>query len=158
MKSEGTGSGTGFTINVPLPVYASDASYKLVFDEIVEPVAREFQPQIIIRNGGSDPYFEDGLTRLGLTVAGFRMIGERVNKMSQLCQGKLIDLIASGYNPQVLPQCWLALISGIAGFDVPITEPLPVPARLKSDSALPDTKHVVEQVKSALKPYWRCFA
>ncbi len=78
--------------------------------------------------------------------------------MAELCQGKLIDLIASGYNPQVLPQCWLALISGVAGFDVQVEEPLPVPARLKSDFALEETRRVVEQVKSALKPHWRCFS
>ncbi len=153
----GAGAGAGFTINVPLPVYAGNASYALVFDEIVEPVAREFQPQVIIRNGGSDPYVEDGLTRLGLTVAGFRMIGERVRKLAGLCEGKLIDLIASGYNPRVLPQCWLALLSGVAGFDVDIQEPLLVPARLKSEFTLEETKRVVAQVKRAHKPYWRCF-
>lgn len=38
----------------------------------------DFGPQIIIRNGGSDPHFSDGLTNLGMTVKGFRMIGEKV--------------------------------------------------------------------------------
>lgn len=153
----GEGPGKGYTINIPLPMYAGNQSYTLVFDEIVEPVVTEFQPQVIIRNGGSDPYFEDGLTRLGLTAAGFRMIGERVRRMSEACGGREIDLIASGYNPQVLPPVWFALLSGLAGFDIPVSEPLPVPDRLKSDRVLEETRLVLQQVKGALKPYWKCF-
>jgi len=76
----GSGEGRGFTINVPLPVDAGYDSYQLVFEEIIEPLTEEFKPQIIIRNGGSDPHFDDGLTQLGLPVRGFRMIGERVRK------------------------------------------------------------------------------
>ena len=37
-----------------------------VFEQIVEPLAKEFQPEIIIRNGGSDPHFNDGLDQLGI--------------------------------------------------------------------------------------------
>ncbi|GAH23093.1 unnamed protein product, partial [marine sediment metagenome] len=33
---------------------------------------------MIIRYGGSDPYFDDGLTSLGLTFDGFKMIGKKV--------------------------------------------------------------------------------
>ena len=92
----GSGDGEGFTINVPLPVYAGYESYKRVFEEIVQPVAEEFKPQIIIRNGGSDPHINVGLTSLGLQVKGFRMIGEKVREMARLCDDKEIDLIGSG--------------------------------------------------------------
>jgi len=153
----GIGDGRGFTVNVPMPVYAGNDSYRLVFDEIVEPLAEEFQPQIIIRNGGSDPHFNDGLTRLGLTVASFEMIGRRVRKMTGICQGRLIDLIASGYNREVLPYAWLALIAGLADFKVSIQEPEPVPTLLQNDPSFQETTEVVAEVKSYLKDYWRCF-
>jgi len=153
----GVGEGKGFTVNVPMPVYAGNDSYQLVFEEIVEPLAEEFQPQIIIRNGGSDPHFNDGLTRLGLTVAGFSMIGQRVRKMTGICHGRLIDLIASGYNREVLPYAWLALIAGLADFEVSIKEPEPVPALLQNDPSFKETTEVVAEVKSYLKDYWRCF-
>ncbi|TET67582.1 MAG: hypothetical protein E3J40_02970, partial [Dehalococcoidia bacterium] len=94
----GSGEGKGFTVNIPLPPYAGYDSYQLVFESIVQPIAEEFKPQIIIRNGGSDPHFNDGLTSLGLPVRGFRMIGERVREMAKICDDKVIDLIASGYN------------------------------------------------------------
>ena len=152
----GQGKGEGFTINVPMPVGAGYDSYQLVFESIVEPVTQEFKPQIIVRNGGSDPHFDDVLTGLGLSVKGFRMVGDIVRVMAEVCDGKVIDLIASGYNRKVLPYAWLALISGLAGIAVKIEEPEPVPQRYRTDLAFAETKQVVTEVKSHLKDYWRC--
>lgn len=52
----GKGDGKGYTVNVPMPERAGDNAYEHVFNEIVFPVALEFDPSIIIRNGGGDPY------------------------------------------------------------------------------------------------------
>jgi acetoin utilization protein AcuC len=141
-----------------MPVYAGYDSYKLAFESIVEPVTAEFKPQIIIRNGGSDPHFADGLTELGLPLRGFRMIGDKVREMAEVCDGKVIDLIASGYNPRVLPNVWLALITGLCDIKLDIEEPVPVPPRLQNDPALKQTKVVIEEVKKSLKGYWRCLS
>jgi acetoin utilization protein AcuC len=153
----GSGRGTGFTINIPMPIYAGDESYKLAFESIIEPVTQEFKPQIIIRNGGSDPHFSDGLTRLALTVSGFRMIGERVRKMAEVCDGKVIDLIASGYNPRVLLYAWLALITGLGGIEMEIEDPETMPAELRNGPFLAETERVLAEVRKNLKNYWACF-
>ncbi|MFC1981833.1 histone deacetylase family protein [Chloroflexota bacterium] len=152
----GSGAGTGFTANVPMPVGAGYDSYELVFDSIVQPIAQEYKPQIIIRNGGSDPHFNDGLTNLGLPVNGFRMIGEKVRELAKICDGKAIDLIASGYNREVLPYAWLALISGWAGFEVEVQEPGSVSPQMRPDPAFTRTERVVEEVRNQLKGYWAC--
>jgi acetoin utilization protein AcuC len=158
IRQKGSGKGTGFTVNIPMPVYAGYESYKLAFESIVEPVTREFKPQIIIRNGGSDPHFADGLTNLGLSVSGFRMIGEKVRELAGICDGKVIDLIASGYNEEVLPYGWLALLSGLGDIDIDINEPVPVPPRFVSDSSITATETVIEEIRNALKNYWQCFS
>jgi len=84
------------------------------------------------------------------------MVGDIVRVMAEVCDGKVIDLIASGYNRKVLPYAWLALISGLAGIAVKIEEPEPVPQRYRTDLAFAETKQVVTEVKSHLKDYWRC--
>ena len=152
----GSGAGKGFTINVPLPLYAGQEAYKLVFEEIVQPVAEEFQPQVIIRNGGSDPYVGDGLTNLGLQVRGFTMIGEKVREMAQICDGKAIDLILSGYNKEALPYTWLALICGLAGIDITLDEPQSIPSWLGVDRFLVDIQTVIQDVKNHHKDHWQC--
>ncbi|MFC2002329.1 histone deacetylase family protein [Chloroflexota bacterium] len=152
----GSGSGKGFTINIPMPVYAGYDSYQLAFKSIVRPVVQEYSPQIIIRNGGSDPHFADGLNNLGLSVKGFKMIGEKVREMVKVCDDKAIDFIGSGYNEKVLPYGWLALISGLAGFALEVEEPEPIPQRFKTDSSLAQMEKVIEEVKQHLKDYWSC--
>lgn len=158
IRDIGTGKGKGFTINVPLPMYAGYDSYQLIFNELIQPVAEEFSPQIVIRNGGSDPHFDDGLTQLGLPVKGFKMIGDKVKEISKICGGKVIDLIASGYNKRVLPYAWLALISGLADIKITVEELGLIPPRFEKDSSFDATKVVLKEIKRNLRDYWRCLS
>ncbi len=153
----GAGAGKGFTVNFPFPEQSGDRSFRLVFESIIEPLAREFKPQVIVRNGGSDPHFSDGLTNLGLTLKGFRMIGEKIRNMAEICNGKVVDLIASGYNRQILPYAWLTQISGLAGFDCDFPEPEPPPQPSEPDAIYLKTEKVVAQVRANLRDYWACF-
>jgi acetoin utilization protein AcuC len=152
----GSGRGRGFNINIPMPPYSGYDEYKMVFEEIVEPVISEYRPQIIVRNGGSDPHFADSLTSLGLPLRGFRMIGEKVREMAEICGGRVIDLTASGYNLNVLPYGWLALIAGLFGKEVDLEEPEPPPESLLRHSSVIDIERVIGEVRNNLREYWDC--
>ncbi len=152
----GQGPGKGFTVNVPLPPGASDAAYEYALDHIFAPLATEFEPQIIIRNGGSDPHYADELTDLGVTLEGFVTIGRKLKEVAErVCGGRRVDLLGSGYNQAVLPAGWLALVAGAAGIDVALKEPYVL--AVQRDAGLAETKSVVEEVKMNLRGYWRCF-
>ncbi len=84
------------------------------------------------------------------------MIGEKVREIARVCGGKAIDLVASGYNEEVLLYGWLALISGLGGIKINIAEPAPIPQRFSTESSLAETEKVVEEVKRQLKDYWAC--
>ncbi|MGD8546000.1 MAG: hypothetical protein PVH12_07480 [Candidatus Bathyarchaeota archaeon] len=148
----GVGEGEGFTVNIPLPAYASDNAYKLIFDEIVYPLAKEFDPQFIIRNGGSDPHPSDEITQLGLTLKGFKQIGNAVRQIAEVCDGKEADLICSGYKPQVLTRAWLALILALADIEMELEEPLPI--RIRKEQAFREVQKLIEELKRNLQPYW----
>lgn len=153
----GADDGKGYTVNVPMPVYSGNESYQKVFDDIVLPITREFQPQIIIRNGGSDPHFNDGLTYLGMTIEGFRMMGSKVREMTEVCGGKQIDLIASGYNKAILPYAWLSLLCGVSDFPITVEEPDIIPTHFQQDLVIQNTIQVIDEVKHYHRPYWKCF-
>ncbi len=155
----GSGEGEGYTVCVPLPPGSGYNVYTLVMDEIVVPLAREFKPQIIFRNGGSDPHFADTLTNLGLSMKGFNMLGRYVREMcEELCGGKELDFIGSGYNPIVLPNAWTSIILGLAGIDRVLPEPINPPSWLDDPGLVEYTKSkVVGELKSILKDYWDCF-
>jgi acetoin utilization protein AcuC len=151
----GKGKGGGFIVNIPLPPGASDFAYQYCFEKIIFPLAEEFKPEIIIRNGGSDPHFQDQLTNLRLTLEGFKMIGENVRKLAEICDGKEIDLIASGYNLKILPFAWTAILTGL--LNLPIDEKIfKEKISPQKDSGLKETKEITEKLKEILKKYWKC--
>ena len=84
------------------------------------------------------------------------MIGEKVRELANVCDGKVIDLVASGYNEEVLPYGWLALISGLGGVELRIEEPEPIPQRFTTDPSFAETERVITEVKRQLKDYWAC--
>ena len=150
----GQGRGCGYTVNLPLFPGTGNQSYQYIFQQVVFPLAREFKPEIIIRYGGSDPHYLDSLTNLALSLDGFRMIGQMVNQLArELTQGRSIDLLLSGYNLEILPSAWSAIIAGLMDIDLKFTEKKPPPP---PDSRLKETKDMVRKLKTILKKYWRC--
>lgn len=150
----GEKEGKGYTVNLPLPLQADDQCYKLVLEEIVKPVVNEFHPQVIIRNGGSDPHYADQLTALGMTLKGFYLIGQTVREMAVLSGARVIDMIGSGYNEKVLPHAWLALLAGLADLPVELTEPVPLPRNISKEEQLKDTWQMVKEGKRLLRDFW----
>ena len=147
----GEKEGKGFTVNLPLETGTSDRAYELIFDELILPLTKEYRPQMILRYGGSDPYFSDELTSLGLTLDGFKMIGKKVKEMSKLCNNEVVDLICSGYNPDILPKVWLTLIASESGVEIEFEELVP---DIKNQG-FSQTKNLIKKLKENLKPYWK---
>lgn len=157
----GTDHGRGFTVNVPMPMFSGKPEYEHVFEEIVSPLALEFQPEVIIRNGGSDPHYADELTQLGLSLDGLNMIGNSVRKLVDATSKKLIDMIVSGYGP-LTPYGWLAIIAGVTGIDIKYKAHAHEPERkinrgLNEEVILSRTQKMVKELKHELKEYWSCF-
>ena len=152
----GDDQGEGFTVNLPVLPGTGNQAYQYIFHEVVFPLAQEFEPEILIRYGGSDPHYLDELTNLGLTLEGFRMIGRQVNEIAKdLTQGKSIDLLLSGYNIAVLPFAWSALISGLLDLDIDLTG-LREESPPQEDSGLIEAEDMVRQLKRQFKKYWKC--
>jgi acetoin utilization deacetylase AcuC-like enzyme len=80
------------------------------------------------------------------------MIGEKVKNLSKICNGKEIDLIASGYNLKVLNYCWTALLSGLLGMKIDISEPIHPP---KTKEPLNEVTELIKKIKKEFKKYWK---
>ncbi|UCC66401.1 MAG: hypothetical protein JSW32_00135 [Deltaproteobacteria bacterium] len=152
----GEGEGKGFSVNIPLPSRTAIGPYLYALEEIFVPLAHEFRPDLILRNGGSDPHFDDQLIFLGITVDGFKRIGKKVREVAEaVCGGRIVDMVGSGYNPTVLPYAWLALVSGVSGVEVDLKEPVPPPSWLDEELGMEAVKKVIEEVKGHLSSYWK---
>ena len=86
------------------------------------------------------------------------MIGDRVRILTQEIGSTEIDIIGSGYNIQVLPAAWLALVSGLLNLGLEVEEPLPVPPAFLQDTVADETERVLQRLQGILKDYWKCFS
>jgi acetoin utilization protein AcuC len=153
----GRGEGEGFNVNVPLPPGTGNTTYFFALREIFVPLAREFKPDIILANGGSDPHFADILGSLALTVNGFFDLSKLVASMAkELCEGRLALLVGSGYNPAVLPACWYALAAGVAGVET-IEVPEPSTPSVEPPWCRERVEATVKESRRVLGKYWKCF-
>ncbi|HEV8052374.1 MAG TPA: histone deacetylase, partial [Parachlamydiaceae bacterium] len=91
IKEIGSGKGLGFTVNLPLPPSCGDNDYLYAFDQIVEPLAVRFRPELILVSAGFDAHESDPLGGMKLTTKGFGLLAARVKRLAEVfCEGKMI--------------------------------------------------------------------
>jgi acetoin utilization deacetylase AcuC-like enzyme len=140
-----------------LPPGTGDGTYLYALRETFVPLAEEFKPQIIITNGGSDPHFADTLGNLSLTVKGFFELSQVIrDTANRICGGKVVLIPGSGYNPEILPLCWYALVAGAAGFtSINVEEPYAPP--LEPANCRREVERTLDELQRLLRKKWACF-
>lgn len=114
MKAPGT------TINIPLPAFTGDSGFNRVFDQIIEPVARRFEPQILLISAGYDAHWQDPLAQLQLTTSGYSQLSNRLVALAdEICDGRIVSILEGGYNPVSLFEGILTGVAAMTGRDYP---------------------------------------
>jgi len=132
----GYGPGAGFSANVPLPPYATDACFALAFDDMIAPLARGFGPDLIVAQLGVDAHYSDPQTDLGLTLPGYHALVRGIVALAdELCAGRLAAVGGGGYHiAQVVPLAWTWVMAEFGG--VPLDDEVPDAWRAKVRSRL----------------------
>jgi acetoin utilization protein AcuC len=153
IEQVGDADGEGFTVNIPLPPGAGDVCMKLFLRDILRPLIIQFEPQIIIRNGGTDPHFMDGLGSLNLTFEGLWNIGKAVSTLSEEVGCGIVNLSCSGYNPNTVASGWFALLKGVMQDHNIIEDPTRPP--IESEASIRETERIIQEAKKQLRSYWK---
>ncbi|CAN5588352.1 hypothetical protein BH24CHL1_BH24CHL1_03730 [soil metagenome] len=125
VDQSGSGGGTGYTVNLPLPPGSGDATYLAAFDRIILPIANEFQPELVLISAGQDASAMDVLGRMAVTTEGYRMMTQRMIDLAEThASGRLVALQEGGYSEIYAPYCTLAIVETMAGTRTSIAEPL----------------------------------
>ncbi len=99
MRETGAGAGAGTTINIPLQYGHGDASYRQIYEAILWPAARRFQPELILVSAGFDAHFIDPLAMMQLSHKGYAHLTRELLRMAEeLCGGKIIFVMEGGYD------------------------------------------------------------
>src|SRR2546422_4580797 len=95
--------GRGFTVNLPLEVGAVDEDYQVAFSQVVVPVLRQFEPDLLIVSAGFDAHEHDPLGGMRLSSAAFgAMTADLRGVAEECCRGRLVAVTEGGYDLHAL--------------------------------------------------------
>lgn len=115
----GSGKGRGYNVNLAMYPGAGDVSYHLAFEEVIEPLADSFVPDIVLVSAGFDAHFDDPLTDLGLTTTGLTMINAKMKNIAEKhSKGRIITFLEGGYNLTAMGRGSLNLVEVMSGSNI----------------------------------------
>ena len=102
-RETGRGAGEGYTVNVPLAGGVGDAGFAEIYAEVLWPMARRYQPQLILVSAGYDAHWADPLAGMLLSLQGYAQMVRDLKEMAEeFCQGRIVFTLEGGYQLDVL--------------------------------------------------------
>lgn len=148
----GTGTGVGFTVNLPLDAGAVNEDYQVVFDEVVVPVVRQFRPELLLVSAGFDAHERDPLAGMRLTTEAFAAMTMALGRVAdECCDGRMALVTEGGYDLQALEASLEGVVDSLASKS-------PGPGRPQWPSPVLASNRgrtAVEAAKQVLAPFWQ---
>ncbi|HYA85685.1 MAG TPA: acetoin utilization protein AcuC [Nitrospirota bacterium] len=98
----GSGAGTGYSVNIPLPPETDDELFVHAFREVVPALMDIFRPDIIVSQLGVDTFRSDPLAHLNVTTNGFCHVVAMIKAMAP----KWVALGGGGYDIANVARAW----------------------------------------------------
>lgn len=153
VKDVGEKKGEGYNVNVVLPAGTGNAGYLEVFKEIIEPIADQFQPELIMLSAGQDASRFDPLGRMLITAEGYYQMTERLKNIAEKhCGGKLVACHEGGYSTAYVPFCTLRIIESLRGKRSSVQDPYD--RAFDEGPFYQNQQAAIDQVKDTHATYW----
>lgn len=111
----GKGAGQGFSVNIPLPEGTFHEAYLHAFREVVPPLVKSYEPEIIISQFGVDGHYLDPLVGLALTTETYAEVSRILHDLAhRYAKGRLLVVGGGGYNPRTVAKCWAIMFATIS--------------------------------------------
>lgn len=137
----GSGIGKGYTINAPLSHGNGEDAISRLLDAIFIPIARQYDPDIILISSGFDSHHADILGGLKLTANYFGNIIARFQEI----QTKIVCTLEGGYNLNWIGKCLLSQIGQMVSNPIDIRD---------YAQGMGQVEPVISSLKNQLGDYW----
>jgi acetoin utilization deacetylase AcuC-like enzyme len=128
IQETGSGEGSGSVVNIPLPARAGDQAFEAITEQVIEPIANRFTPDILLISAGFDAHWNDPLANLQLSTSGYYQLGTALLRMAEnLCEGKIVYFLEGGYDPDDLWDNVLAILYSLTKETLPADRLGPAP-------------------------------
>ncbi|KZC13630.1 Histone deacetylase 6, partial [Dufourea novaeangliae] len=140
----GSGAGEGFNVNIPWNKKGmGDAEYIAAFQQVVMPIAYQYNPELILVSAGFDACIGDPL---GGCLVSPEMYGHLTSWLSSLANGRLILSLEGGYNINSISHAMAICTKTLLGDPLPMLESGLIPCT----SAI----HSINNALKTQKQYW----
>jgi acetoin utilization deacetylase AcuC-like enzyme len=145
----GRGDGRGYTVNLPLPSGCGDAEYLRVYREIVAPIARAYDPELVLVSAGFDAFAGDPLAGMRVSAEGFgALAGLCAAAAGGAARGRVVAALEGGYDLGGLATGGAAVTRVLTGEAPPET----------TGDAHPAIERLLPVYREELAPYWPVLA
>jgi acetoin utilization deacetylase AcuC-like enzyme len=120
-EEQGTGSGEGYTLNVPLPAGTPPDEYLRHFERAVAEALTRLRPDFVLVSAGFDVMAGDPLGGMLLEPEHLHaMMRHLIDDVASMCDGRILALLEGGYDPKRLGDGTVAVIRALAGLPLPL--------------------------------------
>ena len=103
-------------MNLPLPGGTGDGEYARVYREIVAPIGRAFDPELVLVSCGFDAHRGDPLAPMALTSAGYaQLMAVCLGVAGGSAKGKVVVALEGGYLLDGIASAGAAVVSVLLG-------------------------------------------
>jgi acetoin utilization deacetylase AcuC-like enzyme len=121
LREMGVGEGRGFTVNLPLPAGMGDGDYARVYRDVVEPIGRAFDPELLLVSAGFDAFGGDPLAPMALTARGYSGLAAAcLATATGAARGRAVFVLEGGYDLRGLAASGAMVTRALLG-DPPVT-------------------------------------
>lgn len=121
----GKEEGLGYNLNIPLPAGAGHNAYMYVFDTIIIPEIKKYNPDLIVIASGFDANILDPLARMSLYSESYYLMMDKVLKVAEeVCDGKVVAIHEGGYSESYVPFCGIAVLEALLGEKSNVEDPI----------------------------------
>jgi acetoin utilization deacetylase AcuC-like enzyme len=127
----GSGRGHGYTVNLPVPPGSGDAEFVSLVRDVVIPLGRLYEPQLILISAGFDAHADDPLADCRVSEAGFAAMAGLIRDLAATVSAPTGGVLEGGYDVRALAGSVAVTMDVLAGGDAgppasQTTEPVPL--------------------------------
>jgi acetoin utilization deacetylase AcuC-like enzyme len=131
----GSGAGRGHTVNIPVAAGTGDGAYASLLEHVVVPLARAYEPRLILVSAGFDAHRDDPLASLSLTEAGFAAMTGTVRRLGAELGAPVGGVLEGGYALGALARSTAATLQVLTAPEPPAAV-ADLPVAVESTAAL----------------------
>ena len=110
----GAGDAVGYTVNLPVPVGSGDELYVSLVEHVVVPLAREFEPQLVLLSAGFDAHRDDPLADCTVTESGYARMAASMRRVCAELGAPIGGVLEGGYALRALATSLAATLEALA--------------------------------------------